>query len=157
MTDQTAFEAAIGQAVETSHDPAGPRLVFADWLDEQNTPEDSLMARYQRWAASHGKRPARVLRYGRSLRVPGPDGSLSLIPRVLPFPFSDDPWYWERNGGEAHGVYAKLFGFLTGGGPLGTDYRLYTSAAEAESDLRVAFCILYCGDAFAPTRRTGVA
>jgi hypothetical protein len=32
-------------------------MVYADWLDEQNTPDDARLAAAQRWMAGRGRRP----------------------------------------------------------------------------------------------------
>jgi uncharacterized protein (TIGR02996 family) len=57
VANRDSFEAAIDAALAQGRDPANERLVYADWLDERNTPENSRPAAAQRWMAEGGKWP----------------------------------------------------------------------------------------------------
>jgi uncharacterized protein (TIGR02996 family) len=57
VDDRKAFENAIDDALERGELATAQRLVYADWLDEQNTPEDARLAMAQRWMAWRWKRP----------------------------------------------------------------------------------------------------
>lgn len=63
MTDD-AFAGAIMK------EPADPLnyLAYADWLEEQNRPDESFAFR---WMAKHGKRPFQRLKYKSGISVPG--------------------------------------------------------------------------------------
>jgi uncharacterized protein (TIGR02996 family) len=56
-TGRGAFEAAIDAALGRGELAAAERLVYADWLDEQNTPEDTRLAAAQRWMVRHRSAP----------------------------------------------------------------------------------------------------
>jgi uncharacterized protein (TIGR02996 family) len=59
MDDRDKFETVIDQALASGSDAdlAAARLVYADWLDEQNTAADARLAHAQRWMAQIGASP----------------------------------------------------------------------------------------------------
>jgi uncharacterized protein (TIGR02996 family) len=60
VDDRKAFENAIDAALARGEGAGPQRLVYADWLDEQNTPEDAQLAMAQRWMAGRGAHPNHV-------------------------------------------------------------------------------------------------
>src|SRR4051812_9437395 len=51
------FEVAVEEALSQHRDASGPRLVYADWLDEWCDLACQSLANAQRWLAAHDKQP----------------------------------------------------------------------------------------------------
>lgn len=85
MTERKAFELAI----LANPGDMTPRLVFADWLDEQGTPEDSRLAAFIRGPVIERHRYTKGVKRGQWQWLHDGNGAGLAVDRGVPKRFED--------------------------------------------------------------------